>query len=210
MTRWLVLVAALLVALVAAPRLVAYLHLAVGQPALAKIRAGERLAREAYERIERSRRAAVAWIGPGSWSADLAALRLHRAYRFGLDTKAARRLAREAEVLLLDALASRPVNANAWYQLAYARTILDRPQAAADALAMAYRSEPYAPEIAVRRLELALLLYDRLPRTTRSAMLEDVRVLRAGDRDRLRNLAVALGRAPVFDWLVQLARNRRS
>lgn len=161
---------------VAVPRTAAQLLLLPGNAAYRHLTRGEGITLEGYDRILRSRDAALGWVELPEARIQLGEtlyLMARRAAEFGVDEGAA---LREARRQLQLGLAQAPANARAWLWLADASQALDDPEAAARAVRLSLLAAPRDVNVAPARAGLAFALWDRLA--------DDARAIAAGDARR--------------------------
>lgn len=141
----------------------AYYHLAVGESGFRLVARGEPVTDTTLQRVETSRLRAEAilpWAGRPS--KDLGLVELYRAGQLstpGAARPSLRRAARRFE----RGLGRDPVDARAWFELAWTYWKLGWPRDAAHALALSYLTSPHAPPLAASRIELATALWVFLP-----------------------------------------------
>ncbi len=207
MLSGLLLAGALLLLLLATPRLMAHLALTSGTPGLERLRRGEVLTEAGFARVERSRRAALRWADLPRIHLDLGVLQLRRAVVLREEGRlaAARAALAEAIAAFERGLAREPVDPYAWHELAYAYLYAGEPRRAARALAMSYRTGRYIPALALSRARPALVLWELLPARWRPwAMRDLVRAWRQ-DRKTLEAFAEGVGLTARLHRLVEEA-----
>jgi hypothetical protein len=181
----------------------AYVLLLPGNAALDRIRAGEIVTAEGYERILRSRTAALGWI-------ELPKARIDLGLTYYLMARSAADPGADPAAYLLEAqqqleigLTGEPANASAWLWLADINQALGDTQQAAEALRLALLAAPRDVNLAVARAGMALRFWDELPPNTKVIAARDAQqamaspeagafVVEAADRGRLGPLHQAL------------------
>jgi hypothetical protein len=177
MGRWLTGLATIALGVVlmvmAVPRLVAHLLLLPGNVAVSRVLAGEILTEQGYDRIFRSREAALRWHELPEARIELGGTLyylLQAAGEYEFDTEAALMRARQQ---LERGLAQAPVDTHAWLWLADIRLRLNEPEGAVEALRLSQLSSPFEPALGPLRAVVALRLWDRLPEGVRQAAARD-------------------------------------
>lgn len=163
---------AVVLILLAAPRLAAHLALAPGQRAAELILAGEQVAPSGYERAVTAHRAALEWIADGRLEIRLGMIEVM--YADFLEDERAGPLMLEGTTRILAGLARHPVESHGWLLLARVFYEAGRPLDAAGALDWAYRTMPYDPDNTTPRVILASELWELLEPETREGAAHDL------------------------------------
>lgn len=151
--------AAVLLALLAMPIALSALQRLPGDTTLARVRLGQPVTPAELNRLWDSRQNALAQRSDGSLFADMAVLHLQRARQLPAGSAERQQALDEAAVAAERSLAHDPGSAFVWLTLAEAQLLLQGlGPAAAPALQQSIAVGPYVSPIALRRLDLALIL----------------------------------------------------
>ena len=147
---------------IAVPRMVANLLLLPGNSALQLLTTGNTITLDGYDRILRSRDAALAWVELPQARIDLGEtlyLMARAEDETGVDAGTA---LREARNQFRQGLAQAPASTRAWLWLADVNQALGDAEGAAAAVRLSLLSAPHEVNIAYARAILAFLYWDRL------------------------------------------------
>jgi hypothetical protein len=160
---------------IAVPRMVANLLLLPGNSALQLLTTGNTITLDGYDRILRSRDAALAWVELPQARIELGEtlyLMARAEDQTGVDAGTALREARNQFRL---GLAQAPASTRAWLWLADVNQALGDAEGAAAAVRLSLLSAPHEVNIASARAVLAFLYWDRLAPEIRAIAAGDVR-----------------------------------
>ncbi len=161
----------------AVPTAIAAILSLPGNDILARIKKGEAVTTRELEVFLGSRKRALSWVKSAQTYTDLGLGELLLAQRSGQDDSYDQDLLTSAISNLKTGLGRAPARPYAWTRLAYAQLIADGASwEVAQALRMALDTAPYEPRLLLPRLELCLLSWPYLSRTTREATLDQVRI----------------------------------
>ncbi len=160
------------------PRLIAAVAALQGDPALALIRAGERPTAAGVARIVDGRAMALEWAPDGRAQVEIGAVLLalaEPADAAAAPGAAAGKLFTGAAARLRAGLARAPADPQAWYLLATASAVLERPGEAVRSLRMSFRADPHTTRFGSARILLGVRLWDGSDRNLRASVLREMR-----------------------------------
>jgi hypothetical protein len=146
----------------AVPRSIAHILLLPGNSALDRLRAGETITVDGYNRILGSRDASLRWVELPQARLDLGLtlyLMAQNARRLRVDP---RRALSEARRQLRLGLAASPAQVQPWLWLADIEQVLDNTDGAAEAVRLSLLSAPHGFNFAASRARMALPLWESL------------------------------------------------
>jgi tetratricopeptide (TPR) repeat protein len=172
----------LLLAALAWPALQHHVAALTGNPAIAAIEEGRALTETGLLRAFASRRDALGALEHNRARRELGQVHLRRADDPDVDSVVRHDDLAAASDALAAALARAPADHFAWYHLAMAEALRERPETAARALENAYEFGPYHPPIRAARIRLGLALWADLEPPSRTMVLTELAQFRADPR----------------------------
>lgn len=168
-----------LVLALALPRAAAYFSLMPGDAAAHLMFSEQKVTREGYLRLIRSREAALRWVDlPQAW-VHLGGARYVRYLDGEVPTFAEERHLRQARAELERGLARSPAHRFAWVWLFDIRAMLGDDEAALQALRMAFLVAPHDANLAMPRTAGGLSFWDQLDEELRGYVERDARTVLA-------------------------------
>ena len=178
--------AAVLLIVLAVPRLLAAVTVLPSAPTLNRLQSLETVKTRDLERLVRNQSRALVWRAGGRTWTDLGLAQLMLAERLGQGDPRGREMFIGARQALTEGLSVAPANPFAWSRLAYAEAVLAGwSEPATSALRMAFITGPNEPRLLWPRLRLALSAWPHVAAADQEMILYQLRQAWSADPEAL-------------------------